>query len=91
MNELASILNSNIMVGFILLFLVVPLYFKLGILDRFFGKNGKNPVETKMEHLEKHFNDELTSALTRIEKKLDKLDEINEGIIWLKAKQKNGN
>ena len=42
METLLNILQSNFLIGIILLVVVIPLYTKMGILDFFLKKNGKN-------------------------------------------------
>ena len=52
------------------------------------GKVKENGIESKMDILTQHYNHEISETLKRIE---EKLGDIHDGIIYLKAKQKNGN
>ena len=87
MEGIINILESNLVVGFLLLGFIVPLYVKLGIFDKFFGKkNGNEEIKEKLESLETNHIHELKDALERIERRLERLDDISENIAFIKAK-----
>ena len=90
MDILSTISNLSIIQLLILGFVVIALQKSgidvIGFIQKLLRKNGGDSVGSRMDKLEQHFNHETTEALGRIERKLDKLDDIAEGIVYLKAK-----
>ena len=75
---LLTILGSVIALGATFLALVKSGHIRIG---------KENGIESKMDVLTQHYNHEISETLKRIE---DKLGDIHDGVIFLKAKQKNG-
>ena len=75
---LLTILGSVVALGATFLALIKSGHIRIG---------KENGIETKMDSLEQHFNHEISETLKRIE---EKLGDIHDGVIYLKAKQKNG-
>jgi len=63
---------------------VIPLYFKLGILDRFFS-NGekKKSVDAKLDLLDTNHLHSISESLKRIE---ERLGEIHDNILIVKTR-----
>ena len=92
-NILTTILTGNISTVIIVLIL-----WKAGVLkyllDAKKGNGELQAINATMQELKEHYNDAITPVLKDIksilEKHSDKLDQINENVVWLKAKTKNG-
>lgn len=68
-------------------YLLPPLLRRLGLGNE---KNEGKKVEKELESLKTNHLHTIGETLERIERRLEKLDEISEGIIWLKAKINGG-
>ena len=95
METIVNILQSNLLIGIILFLVIIPVYHRMGLLGWLFGKNGGSKLENKIDELQRHYNDETTQALGRIEDAIKdgfneanrKLDDVGKDLIYLKAKQ----
>lgn len=100
MTEIFSTISNLSIIQLLILGIVIAILQRsgvdvLGFVQKMFIKKNGNKLEEKMTHLEEHFNNELTSALGRIESAVKegfletnrKLDDMGKDLIYLKAKQ----
>ena len=72
-DSLFNLLNSNLLIGFIILVVIIPLYVKTGVFDKLWGKNGKNGKNKEIEELKIQLSDLQDNHLHELGEKLDRL------------------
>ena len=80
MENLINILDENLMIGLVVLLLIVPIYYKMGLLGFLFGKN-KDTISTNERDIrDGNFQIDISRELGGIHEKLKSLPGIKKEV-----------